>query len=137
MAIERSETPCGHWRTILLWEVTNEGFSILSCFDQCIHCSFETQPGDVSSRRRQMTEHERTHPREREVQDLHRFREELNCEAARLCPHAEIEAFQWTDCEHWPFLFKWLIAAPEYPGPRFDEFVRRLFAKAKEWQVSR
>jgi hypothetical protein len=41
-----------------------------------------------------MTEHEKSHPREREVRDFHRFREELNSEAARLCPHAGIEAFQ-------------------------------------------
>jgi hypothetical protein len=135
--IERFETRCGHWRTILFWEVTNEDSSVLFCFDQCIHCSFKTQPGDAGSRRKQMTEHEKTHPREREVQNLHRFREELNSASARLCPHAGIDAFQWTDREDWPFVFEWLVVAPEYPGTKWEEFVRRLFVTGKKWQVSR
>lgn len=134
MPVERIEKLHGHWRTILFWDESKAVDSTMFCFDQCIFCSFQTQSSNVNSRRKQIIEHEKAHPREREVREVHKFRESLHAAAMRLCPYSGLVAFQYTDREEWRFHFKRFLTTSENAGTEWGDYFQSLFARAVEWQ---
>jgi hypothetical protein len=136
MPVERSEKLLGHWRTILFCDASKAVDSILFCFDQCIFCSFQTQSGDVSSRSKQIAEHEKAHPKESEAREFYRFRQSLHSAAMNLCPYNGLDAFQWRDREEWRIYFERFLHMPENTGAEWGDYIKSLFATAKEWRRS-
>jgi hypothetical protein len=68
---ERIEKLLGQWRSVVFFDEQDAQVSLAYC--ECLHCGYRTDAGNIPFRREQMVEHEKAHPREREVQQFHQI----------------------------------------------------------------
>ena len=134
MAIERIEKVRGHWRAVTVWDESGGRNSIQFCFEQCIFCPFQTQPGNVTSRTEQMNEHERAHPIEHQAREFYKFREGLHYTAMDLCHYHGLQAFQWNDSEELHTHFERFLNARQFAGVTWAGYIRGLFGAVEEWK---